>query len=141
MPSLVRTANGTIALSSGRPGVGLWLSSDPRGAAWQKIDIVAHHNTWAPDPSYRISSRPWSDSTSFDQNPLYPAPSNPGPSAGQESVLRLETTSYTKLVEVAPNRLLLIYDRDAVVRPPDRPPASLQDVSRVFVLPIEVERN
>ena len=41
----------------------------------------------------------------------------------------------TGLVEVAPNRLLLVYDRD-----PEGPPAGPHDVSRLFILPIEVER-
>jgi hypothetical protein len=44
-------------------------------------------------------------------------------------------------VEASPNRLLLAYERDAVIREPDRPPSSPQDLSRVFVLPIELERN
>jgi hypothetical protein len=141
MPSLIRTANGAIALSSGRPGIGLWISPDPRGSSWQRIDVVAYHNTREPDPSYRISSRLWGDAASFRENPLYPRGPKRDAKNNSEGKITWETTSYTKLAEVAPNRLLLIYDRDAVIRPPDRPPSGPQDVSRVFVLPIEIERN
>jgi hypothetical protein len=39
-------------------------------------------------------------------------------------------------VEVAPNRLLMVYDRD-----PEQAPADPNDLSRVYVLPIEIGRN
>ena len=117
-PELVRTANGTIALSTGRPGIDLWLSTDPRGTTWQSIDIVEHHNRCVTDPSARISA--------FD--------ANPSPYLTENT--RWQTSAYTGLVEVAPNRLLLIYDRD-----PERAPADPKDLSRVYVLPIEIGRN
>lgn len=111
-PKMLRIDNGTIVLSTGRPGIHLWLSTDPRGAAgsWQDVDIVAHHNDWAPNDSYRIALRDNKD--------------------------HWQTTSYTGLVQVAPNRLLLVYDRD-----PERAPSSINDISRLFVMPIEVERK
>lgn len=111
-PELNRIANGTIALSTGRPGIHLWLSSDPRGTTWQDIDIVAYHNRWATDPNMRILSNEIHGHT------------------------RWQTSSYTGLAEVAPNRLLMVYDRD-----PEAEPAGPNDLSRVFVLPIEVERK
>jgi hypothetical protein len=111
-PELKRSENGTIVLSTGRPGIHLWLSTDPRATNWQDIDIVAYHNRWAPDPSERISSFQIKDRTTW------------------------QTSSYTALVEVTPNRLLLVYDRD-----PERAPVGPDDLSRVFVLPIEVERE
>jgi len=113
-PALVRTANGTIALSTGRPGIDLWLSTDSAAQTWQRIDVIAYHNSRALDPSYRI-----------------------GLANGRTG---LQTNSYTAMTEVAPNRLLLIYDRDGVVRPPERAPTGPEDISRIFVLPIEVER-
>ncbi|MCX6043997.1 MAG: sialidase family protein [Chloroflexi bacterium] len=54
-PSLKRLNNGILALSTGRPGIFLWLANDERGEAWQSIDLLAHHNQWAPDPTYRIT--------------------------------------------------------------------------------------
>lgn len=117
-PELVRTANGTIALSTGRPGINLWLSTDGRGTGWQSIDIVDHHNRTINDPTARIS------------------PFEGGPTPYLSENARWQTSSYTGLVEVAPNRLLLMYDRD-----PERAPADDNDLSRVFVLPIEIERE
>ena len=104
-------------LTTGRPGIDLWLATDARATHWQRVDVIAHHNTRESDATYRITS------------------------TGSGDTLRWQTTSYTAMTEVAPNRLLLIYERDAVIRPPERAPTSLDDLSRVFVLPIELERN
>jgi len=103
-PSLKRLQNGVLALSTGRPGVSLWLSTDERGVHWQSIDILAHHNQWAPDAGYTIT----------------PA----------------QTTAYTEIIEVAPNRLLLAYDRTPFGWQPT--PADSAERNRIFLLPIEV---
>jgi len=116
-PQMVRTANGAIVLATGRPGVDLWVSTDPRARTWQRLDLVAHHNRWAPDPSYRIGHFPIHLPYTSDAQ-------------------MWESTAYTAMVEVAPNQILLIYDRD-----PERAPANGKDFSRLFVLPIEVERK
>src|SRR5262245_16622251 len=100
-PSMLRMKNEIIALSTGRPGIRLWLSTDPRGTTWQDVDIAEHHNRWAPNSSYRIGSY------------------------GED---RTQTSSYTELVEVAPNRLLLVYDRGAKPIPVDE-----NDLTRIFV--------
>jgi hypothetical protein len=110
-PELKLIQNGTIVLATGRPGIHLWFSTDPRSTTWQDIDIVAFHNRSVPE-SERILSFENKDSTVW------------------------QTSSYTSLVEVATNRLLLIYERD-----PERAPAGPGDLSRVFVLPIEVEQK
>jgi hypothetical protein len=115
-PQLLRTANGTLVLATGRPGIDLWLSTDPRGTNWQSVDIVEHHNRCVTDPSERIGS--------FEINP----------NAYLSETTKWQTSSYTGLVEVAPNRLLLLYDRD-----PERIPLNSDDLSRVFVMPIEIE--
>ncbi len=116
-PALVRTANGTIVLATGRPGIDLWVSTDGRGTSWQRLDLIAQHNAWTEDPFLRISST----------------------ESGQG--IKWQTTSYTQMVEVAPNRLLLIYERDAVTRPPEAAPKSPKDLSRVFVMPIQIGPN
>ena len=77
-PSMVRTRGGTIVLSTGRPGISLWFSTDGRGRRWQEVDVVKHHNLHVPDETYRILPYP------FD-NPR-----------------EMNTWSYTELVEVAP---------------------------------------
>ncbi len=116
-PSMLRIANGTIVISTGRPGIWLWLSTDHRGESWQSIDITEHHNGWAPDATYRIGSYAYDAST-----------------PGREG--RTQTSAYTEMVEVSPNRLLLVYDRGAKPQP-----AHEGDFTRIFVLPIEVQRK
>ena len=118
-PSLLRIKNGTLALSTGRPGIRLWLSTDPRGQGWQDIDIVEHHNRWAPDATYRINS--------------YEGGVHHAASSGHE---QWQTSSYTEMVEVSPNRVLLVYDRSAKPKPENN-----GDLSRIFVVPIDVNRD
>jgi hypothetical protein len=112
-PKLVRIANGTIALASGRPGIGLWLSTDAKAQSWEHIHIVAIHNGFSSEPGYRIS-------------PLDP----------DHPEKMWQTSSYTGLVELTKNHLLLAYDRDA-----EGAPKSADDLGRVFVMPIEIERK
>ena len=138
-PNLLRIANGTIVLSTGRPGIGLWLSTDPRARTWRMVDIVARHNSWAPDPSYRIDQLDREHPMAAIAGILKSVgvtgapecsidPNNP-----DDGLWR--STGYTGIVQLAPNRLLLIYDRS-----PERAPANPQDLSRIFVMPIEVVR-
>lgn len=77
-PQVCRTANGTLVLSTGRPGVFLWFSTDPRGSKWQSVDVISHHNR-VLDPAFRMTAS--------------------------------QTTAYTAMVEVAPDEMLLVYDR------------------------------
>ena len=104
-PSLKRLTNGVLALSTGRPGVFLWLANDERGQAWQSLDLLAHHNQWAPDPTYRMTAA--------------------------------QTTAYTELIEVAPNRVLIAYDRTPFGWQPT--PADSGERNRIFLLPVEIE--
>lgn len=77
-PQACRTANGTLVLSTGRPGVFLWFSTDPRGEEWQSIDVISYHNRVLGPASHMTPS---------------------------------QTTAYTAMVEVAPDEVLLVYDR------------------------------
>jgi hypothetical protein len=117
-PSLRRLSNGTIALSTGRPGIYLWLSTDLRGEVWEQIDVVERHNAWAP-PGQDI---------------------NPERSGAQEMRhAKDQTTSYTELVEIAPNKLVLVYDR--VPFGWNFVPVDSDERGRVYVLPIDVARG
>ena len=119
-PQVIRITNGTIALSTGRPGMYLWLATHPRATSWQKVDIVANHNSAVEDPAAHITS------VAGAPYPLTTIPAWPWPT----------TSCYTAMVETGPNRILLAYDRD-----PEREPLDDKDLSRVFVLPIEIERK
>ena len=118
-PSLRRLSNGVLIITAGRPGIYAWLSTDPRGESWQEIDLVAHHNDWAPGPEYVIR------------------PEKSGVRALRGA--RDQTTAYTELVEIEPNRLLMAYDRTPFGWQPV--PLDSDERSRVFVMPIDVERT
>jgi len=83
-PSLAVMHDGIVAMSGGRPGIFLWFSPDGTGKDWQAIDVRAHHNECCPGD-----------------------PIGPGdPISGAPM-----TTSYTEIVRLDDEHLLLIYDR------------------------------
>ena len=47
-PSLAVRADGSVALSGGRPGLFLWINRDGSGLTWERIDLMAHHNACVP---------------------------------------------------------------------------------------------
>jgi hypothetical protein len=47
-PSLAVLEDGLVALSGGRPGLFVWFNTDGTGKAWQRIDLLAHHNACRP---------------------------------------------------------------------------------------------
>jgi hypothetical protein len=115
-PCVRRLASGVLALSTGRPGISLWLSDDPRGAGWQAVDVLDHHNA-ALDRAHRI---------------------RPG-RGGHHPEDPDQTTAYTVFVEVAPGRLLLVYDRVPFGWKPV--PTDSGERNRIYALPIEVQRR
>ncbi|MSP12943.1 MAG: exo-alpha-sialidase [Chloroflexi bacterium] len=118
-PCLHRLQNGVIALSTGRPGIYLWLSTDPRARSWASIDIVAHHNSWASSkPEHTIVPVMVDDRT--------------------ERHNKDQTTAYTEIVEISPGRLLMVYDRLAFGWNPV--PKDSAERNRIYVLPIQVEQ-
>ncbi|MHB0935079.1 MAG: sialidase family protein [Armatimonadota bacterium] len=76
-PQLCKLRNGALLLATGRPGLFLWCSAEPRGETWQPIDLLAHHN--AAIPQWPMTAE--------------------------------QTTAYTAMVEVSPDRAFLVYDR------------------------------
>ena len=115
LPSLQKLANGGLILATGRPGIWLWYSADGRGETWEPIDAMAHHNAVVEKdhPDWLIEP-----TTQFN---------------------RFKTSSNVRIREIAPNTLLLTYDRipsDWSAVPKDSP-----ERNRIFVLPIEVGRS
>lgn len=88
MPQICRTSDGVLALSTGRPGLWLWLSTDKRGKNWQPIDLMAHHNAMV-DKRWHIVH------------------GEIGNYAGPE----IKTTAGTAMVPMSGGRILLVYDR------------------------------
>lgn len=48
-PSLALLGGGTLALSSGRPGIFVWFNLDGKALDWQAVDLQAHHDACLPD--------------------------------------------------------------------------------------------
>ena len=117
-PTVRRLANDVLVLSTGRPGVKLWFSTDVRGQDWESIDVVEHHNATLSQPEHSIvpsqSADPW-ERHGTDQ-----------------------TSGYTSMVEISPNRFLLTYDRTPFGWIPvgeDSP-----ERGRIYVIAVDVER-
>lgn len=107
-PCLRVLSDGTLALSTGRTGIHLWISRDGRGEQWESVDIIEHHNRWADGEEHRID-----------------------PEAPQ-------TTAYTQMVEAAPGRLLLVYDRvPNGWKPVEK---TSEDRNKIYVLPVQIVR-
>lgn len=114
-PGLTRLDNDTLVLSTGRPGIFVWISADGRGEKWEQINLVDVHNSMAPD-ELKIKK----------------------PVTGSEW-LPVATTSYTEIAKIGPDRLLVIYDTTPhgwTGVPKDSP-----EFNRIFVMEIEVVRK
>ena len=107
-PQLNVLSNGALVLSSGRPGLGFWVSSPkPDGEAWVGYDVEKEHDRLAPtDP--------------FD--------SGTTPSYTRQAGIHGSTTSYTGLAEAEPGVVLLAYDKTGAVG----------DIQRVYSMRIDV---
>ena len=55
-PQICRLESGVLALVTGRPGLFLWLSTDPRGEEWQSFDLMAHHNSMV-ESQFRMDAK------------------------------------------------------------------------------------
>jgi len=116
-PQICRLDNDVLVLSTGRPGIFLWLSADVRGAQWHPIDVVAWHNAALDEPLHiKI------------------------PASGMDpvSALKGQTTSYTAVVEVSPNRIFVVYDRTPFGWKPVPPDCGQR--SQIFLLEAEIRR-
>ena len=118
-PQICRLDNDVLVLSTGRPGIFLWLSADVRGTQWHCVDVVDWHNKVLDEPSHiKIP-------TSGTMNPV--------------SALKGQTTSYTAILEVSPNRILLVYDRTPYGWQPV--PKDSGEHSQIYLLEAEIQRG
>jgi hypothetical protein len=115
-PQLLRLQNETIVLCTGRPGLTLWFSSDPKGKSWQSWDILAYHNS-VMDADSQIGD---AHDANQERSPLTTA----------------QTTDYTAMIEVSPNRIFLVYDRTPFGWV--QVPAGSGEASRIYLLELTV---
>lgn len=114
-PCLRRLGNEVLVISTGRPGLKLWFSTDARGVNWQTIDWMTYHNE-VMGPEHQIAE----GAGEVD-------PKNP-----------FKTTAYTEFVETAPGRFLLTYDRVPFGWKPV--PLDSNERNRIYVIDVEVEQ-
>ncbi|MBI3942440.1 MAG: exo-alpha-sialidase [Chloroflexi bacterium] len=157
MPDILRLSNGVIVISTGRPGLFLWFSTDPRGKNWQPLDVTAYHNAAMDGPLSTLSTH----HISTGKYGLEPVTREQYRTVHFDFDNPEQTTAYTSILEVAPNRLLMVYDRipygwmpvptDAEVRsrilaryptstlPPDS--MTPNERERIYILELEIERQ
>ena len=98
-PQLLQMSSGALLLSSGRPGIGLWISrnGDPDGE-WEFHNIAKIHNSYFPpgSPQAKVA---------------FPNATASVISHGSSDAVPAPTTAYTSLVELEPGVAYLSYDR------------------------------
>ena len=151
LPDILRLSNGVLVISTGRPGLFLWFSTDPRGQDWQPLDVMAYHNS-EMDKAHHINPGKYGlEAVTGEQRRI----------VNRDFDEPDQTTSYTSILEVSPNRLLMVYDRipygwmpvptDAEVRsrilaryPTSTLPADSmipRERERIYLLELEIERQ
>jgi hypothetical protein len=113
MPQICELANETFVLASGRPGTFIWLSDNPLAKQWQSFDLINYHNSVMPKEEQILLE---------GDNPV-----------------KHQTTSYTAMIEVSPNRIFLVYDRMPFGWSPI-PPDSGQK-GQIFLVDISIART
>jgi len=129
-PQMCRIKNGILALSTGRPGLFLWLATDPRGNHWQSLDVMVYHNSVVGEALQITVPRE--------------EPTAAGRSTNDDGIVDLDTqkqqtTAYTALVEVTQNRVFLVYDRSPFGWKPV--PAQAGERSQIFLIEIDIWRT
>ena len=137
-PQLLRLSSGALAMVSGRPGIGLALSTDPHGEEWHTYNIAAEFNKRQPSERDRFSPAmagigPCVGHVCAGDNGPLPNASRHTSGCGPRCVggaaplpdgacpecpgcadfggTAGEGTGYVSAVEVEPNVLLLVFDR------------------------------
>ena len=108
-PSLATLTDGSVWLTTGRPGIFLWLNADGAGDEWESIDLMAHHNACCDEQIVTgANADEWSKNRS---------------------------SCYTEIIALDDRSLLCIYDRIANSWFPI--PDDMDDTNSVWVMRIE----
>ena len=89
-PRVLTVGKGRIVLTGGRPGLMPWICDDGLGDTWHAINLAEHHNNTLDDTSHH-----------FEQQCVL--------ASCRESLQ--STTSYTGMIALSDNELLISYDR------------------------------
>lgn len=120
-PQILKLENGVLVMSTGRPGTYLWFCEDGRGNAWQSIEVAPGYHNAVTSVEHHIEFGKSAD--------------------GRQEGLGFQTTSYTAMVEVRPNTVLLVYDRSATGWFEPSEASNADRISRIYGLSVEVDRG
>ena len=101
--NVVRLGNDILVATSGRPGIGLWVSVDGQGESWRFFNLAAVHNGLLPRPL--LPGRNGSTALGF-----HPTVANVS-EFGSEDVNPPQTTGYTGLTRLDDCTVVVAYDR------------------------------
>lgn len=90
-PTIRRLNSGTLALTTGRPGIYLWLCFDGVGDQWYPIELVEEHHNAIVDEAFLIQHPP--SEVEYHEH------------------LTFQTSAYVSFIEIEPDHLLIAYDR------------------------------
>lgn len=110
-PALAALKDGTLVLTTGRPGLWAWFDFTGQGESWQPVDLLVNHNEFAPEDHIKIP----------------------------QSVSLHQTSSYTQIATISPTQLLVIYDR--IPHGWSELPAKTDETNSVWVVRVDVERK
>jgi len=98
-PSLAVMKKGTVVLSGGRPGLYAWFNADGTGRDWQRVDMMAHHDAFAPkDPMKEVLDKEQAIKQKVKTEFCRECAS-------------FRTSAYTEVVKLDDTHALYIYDR------------------------------
>ena len=120
-PSLAVLKSGIVLLTTGRPGISLWLNADGKAGDWQEIDLVKHHNASRPAERFAYDKTTGSASN----NTQFTAVDG--------------TSSYTEIVALDDKNLLCIYDTIPPGWNRDPLPSKAQRPNSVWVIRVTVQ--
>lgn len=142
-PNLLALNSGAVVLTSGRPGIGLWLTSflGHKGTdappSWEFHNVAAAHNKGVavaalrfPDADVAVSNASSHDS-SFIANAANPH--------GSPDMNQASSTAYTGLLALDSQTLLLSYDR--LAHGWHGPPGRLGDSDFVFAMRLTIKAS
>ena len=95
---------------------------DPRARRWQPVDLLAHHNASLDAPHH-----------------IHPGKGYPGTGAYDPAQHGDQTTAYMDMLELAPNRLLIAYDR--VPNGWNPVPLGSDERNRIYLLTVDIARG
>ncbi len=138
-PNLVALPSGAVVLTSGRPGIGLWVTSFPNRTSdahtWDYHNVLAAHNEQVGQSAFAYPDVDTTveNASSHDSSWIVNA-ANPH---GSHDMRRSSSTSYTGLIALDDETLLLSYDRLASGW--SGPPGRLGDADRVFAMRVTIK--